>query len=255
MRRFAVFPALPVLLVLLAGCGVPAAPVTAGETTAAPAPLVTRSPTPIGPTVPEPSGQPDKSAAAQFGKKVRYPDGVVVYVTRIRQTTLSSLGSAGEARPGTPVSVLSSGSRTSPPTAVEILGAAALTYGPAGEAAVGAYDNGIEAIGGMIAPGKARTGTYGFVVPEEERDDVRAGVLLGHEPSPMSRPCSQGRLIRPRRGWPSGTSRSVSRILSGRERPEAIIHLRPLLPAAWCDLPGDSGEQPSNASAGAGAPS
>jgi len=31
----------------------------------------------------------------------------------------------------------------------------------------------------------------------------------------------------------------------------AIIHLRPLLPAAWCDLPGDSGEQPSSASADA----
>ena len=31
----------------------------------------------------------------------------------------------------------------------------------------------------------------------------------------------------------------------------AIIHLRPLLPAAWCDLPGGSGEQPSNASADA----
>jgi hypothetical protein len=25
----------------------------------------------------------------------------------------------------------------------------------------------------------------------------------------------------------------------------AIIHLRPLSPAAWCDLPGGSGEQPS----------
>ena len=31
----------------------------------------------------------------------------------------------------------------------------------------------------------------------------------------------------------------------------AIIHLRPLLPAAWCDLPGGSGEQPSSASADA----
>ena len=30
-----------------------------------------------------------------------------------------------------------------------------------------------------------------------------------------------------------------------------IIYLRPLLPAAWCDLPGGSGEQPSNASADA----
>jgi len=31
----------------------------------------------------------------------------------------------------------------------------------------------------------------------------------------------------------------------------AIIHLRPLLPAAWCDPPGGSGEQPSSASADA----
>ena len=31
----------------------------------------------------------------------------------------------------------------------------------------------------------------------------------------------------------------------------AIIHLRPLLPAAWCDLPEGSGEQPSSASADA----
>ena len=36
-----------------------------------------------------------------------------------------------------------------------------------------------------------------------------------------------------------------------RERRGAIIHLRLLLPAAWCDLPGDSGEQPSGASADA----
>ncbi len=31
----------------------------------------------------------------------------------------------------------------------------------------------------------------------------------------------------------------------------AIIYLRPLLPTAWCDLPGNSGEQPSSVSAGA----
>ena len=48
------------------------------------------------------------------------------------------------------------------------------------------------------------------------------------------------------------TSRSVSRILCPPPRRRAaIIHLRPLLPGAWCDLPGSSGEQPSNASAGA----
>jgi hypothetical protein len=48
-----------------------------------------------------------------------------------------------------------------------------------------------------------------------------------------------------------GTSRSISRILSQPLPAGAIIHLRPLLPAAWCDLPGDSGEQPSDASADA----
>jgi len=47
------------------------------------------------------------------------------------------------------------------------------------------------------------------------------------------------------------TSRSVSRILSRPLPAGAIIHLRPLLPAAWCDLPGGSGEQPSSASADA----
>lgn len=36
------------------------------------------------------------------------------------------------------------------------------------------------------------------------------------------------------------TRRPISRILSS-----AIIHLRPPLPTAWCDLPGNSGEQPS----------
>jgi hypothetical protein len=46
------------------------------------------------------------------------------------------------------------------------------------------------------------------------------------------------------------TSRSISRILSVVPD-RAIIHLRPLLPAAWCDLPGGSGEQPSSASADA----
>ena len=46
------------------------------------------------------------------------------------------------------------------------------------------------------------------------------------------------------------TSRSISRILSV-VADRAIIHLRPLLPAAWCDLPGGSGEQPSSASADA----
>jgi hypothetical protein len=48
-----------------------------------------------------------------------------------------------------------------------------------------------------------------------------------------------------------GTSRSISRILSRPFPTGAIIHLRPLLPAAWCDLPGGSGEQPSSASADA----
>ena len=48
-----------------------------------------------------------------------------------------------------------------------------------------------------------------------------------------------------------GTSRSISRILSRPLPAGAIIHLRPLLPTAWCDLPGGSGEQPSSASADA----
>ena len=42
----------------------------------------------------------------------------------------------------------------------------------------------------------------------------------------------------------------ISRILCLPEQ-AAIIHLRLLLPAAWCDLPGGSGEQPSSASADA----
>ncbi len=172
MRRFAVFPALLVAIVLLAGCGAPTAPVTTEDPTVTPAPPVTRSPTPVGPTVPQPSDQPDRSSAAPFDKKVRYPDGVVVYITEFRQTSLSPLGSAGKAEPGTPVSVLSVRVKNKSASAVKILGAAALTYGPQGEAAVGAYDSGIEAMGGTIAPGKARTGTYGFVVPEDHRDDV-----------------------------------------------------------------------------------
>ena len=172
MRRFAVFPALPVLLVLLAGCGVPAAPVTAEKYGRCRRPSATRSPTPIGPTVPKPSGQPDKSTAARFDKKIRYPDGVVVYVTGIRQASLSPLGSAGGAKVGTPISVLSLRVKNKSTSPVQILGAAALTYGPVGQTATGAYDNGIEAMGGTIAPGRARTGTYGFVVPEGERDDV-----------------------------------------------------------------------------------
>ena len=55
----------------------------------------------------------------------------------------------------------------------------------------------------------------------------------------------------PNKKW---TSRSISRILSRPLPAGAIIHLRPLLPVAWCDLPGDSGEQPSGASADAYAP-
>ena len=51
-------------------------------------------------------------------------------------------------------------------------------------------------------------------------------------------------------GESEGTSRSISRILSV-VADRAIIHLRPLLPVAWCDLPGGSGEQPSSASADA----
>ena len=187
MRRFPAFPALLVLLVLVAGCGVPAASVTAEKSAVAPAPSATHSPTPIGPTVPEPSGQPDKSSAARFGKKIRYPDGVVVYVTRIRQTNLTPLGSAGGAAAGTPVSVLSLRVKNKSAAPVEILGAAALAYGPTGKAAVGAYDNGIEALGGTIAPGKARTGTYGFVVPEGYRDDVLLefswDTSFAHEPA------------------------------------------------------------------------
>ena len=187
MRRSAAFPALPVLLVLLAGCGVPAAPVTAEENTVAPAPLVTRSPTPIGPMVPDPPGQPGRSSAARFDKKIRYPDGVVVYVTGIRQTSLSRLGTAGGAGPGTPVSVLTLRVKNKSASDMRILGAAALTYGPLGKAAAGAYDNGIEAMGGTIAPGKARTGTYGFVVPEGDQDEVVLefswDTTFAHEPA------------------------------------------------------------------------
>ena len=65
-----------------------------------------------------------------------------------------------------------------------------------------------------------------------------------------------GLIPRNRRKSPSepellGTSRSISGILSRPLPAGAIIHLGPLLPAASCDLPGDSGEQPSCASADA----
>ena len=52
--------------------------------------------------------------------------------------------------------------------------------------------------------------------------------------------------------WP-GADESVGKpdSVAHRERRGAIIHLRPLLPAAWCDLPGGLGEQPSGASADA----
>ena len=171
MRRLSASSALLVLL-LLAGCGVPGGRVTEEKAPVPPAPAVTRSPTPIGPTMPEPSGQPDTSSAARFDKKFRYSDGVVVYVTGIRQTSLSAQGSAGGAEAGTPISVLSLRVKNKSASPVQILGAAALTYGPSGRPAAGAYDNGIVAMGGTVAPGKARTGTYGFVVPEGERDDV-----------------------------------------------------------------------------------
>ena len=137
--------------------------------------------------MPEPPGQPDRSAATRFGKKIRYSDGVVVQVTRIRQATLSALGWAGDAKAGTPISVVSLRVKNRSPVAVQVLGAAALSYGRHGEVAVGAYDNGIEAMSGSIAPGKARTGTYGFVVPEAYRDDVVLefswDTTFAHEPA------------------------------------------------------------------------
>jgi hypothetical protein len=86
---------------------------------------------------------------------------------------LSRSGSTdGDAKPGSLVTVLSIRVKNGSAATLDTYPTGTMTYGPDGEEAPAVFDTGIEAAEGKILPGKAKTGTYGFVIPEKYLDDV-----------------------------------------------------------------------------------
>ena len=127
----------------------------------------------------EPTG-PDNPAgngtlpATTFDKTLTYDDGSTVEVTEVAAEKLSARGVANDAKTGTPIVVVTLKVTNGSNTEVEVTGSSAsMTYGPKRKLATEAFELGFESMQGTIAPGKSKSGSYGFVVPVKERGDVQ----------------------------------------------------------------------------------
>lgn len=111
---------------------------------------------------------------ATFTDKIIYTDGVEIEVTKHKQAKIGewTMVDDDSAKPGDPYTVLTIRVKNGTHDRLDLFGSATVTYGPDGEEAPSVYDDGIEPFDGTVLPGKARTGTWGFVIPKKHLDDV-----------------------------------------------------------------------------------
>ena len=192
------------LLVSTAACAVdipdPAqsAPTGVAPTSAAPIPEREPNAPEVDPTITPPSEAPTSSATPTLGedgegvpddpagkdnpslptttfdKTLTYTDGSTVEVTEVAAEKLSARGVANDAKPGTPIVVVTLKVTNGSSQEIEVTGSSAsMTYGSKRKQATEAFELDFESMQGTIAPGKSKSGSYGFVVPVKERGDVQ----------------------------------------------------------------------------------
>lgn len=123
----------------------------------------------------DPAGRDNPSLpTTTFDKVLTYSDGSEVTVIRVDARNLSAKGVANGAKAGTPIVVVTMKVTNGSEKDVEVTGSSAsMTYGAKGKQATEAFELDFESMQGKIAPGKSKTGSYGFVVPEKDRDDAQ----------------------------------------------------------------------------------
>jgi hypothetical protein len=109
-----------------------------------------------------------------FDKTLTYSDGSTVKVTKLVERKLSARGVANDAKTGTPIVVITLKVTNGSSKEVEVTGSSAsMTYGSNRKQATEAFELDFESMQGKIAPGKSKSGSYGFVVPRKERGNVQ----------------------------------------------------------------------------------
>ena len=109
-----------------------------------------------------------------FNKTLTYTDGSTVEVTKVAARKLSARGVANDAKTGTAIVVVTLKVTNGSSQDIEVTGSSAnMTYGSKRKQATEAFELDFESMQGKIAPGKSKSGSYGFVVPVKERGDVQ----------------------------------------------------------------------------------
>ncbi len=123
----------------------------------------------------DPAGKGNPSLpTTTFDKVLTYTDGSTVEVTKLAARKLSAKGVANGAKAGTPIVVLTMKVTNGSSKDIEVTGSSAnLTYGAKRKVADEAFELNFESMQGAIAPGKSKSGSYGFVIPEDERGDAQ----------------------------------------------------------------------------------
>lgn len=168
-------------LMLLAACA--STPPTDVEPGTGPAAEVSEPAETTGPT--EADSQDPSETTGSFEDQIKYPDGVAVEVTRIKQTKVTASGYAEGLEEGDPYTTLSVRVKNGSGATIDVnLASAQMVYGPDGDEAVSVFDEGIDAMEGKVLPGKSKTGEYGFAVPSKYMSDVQMEFSFDFEHEP-----------------------------------------------------------------------
>lgn len=162
MKRTAVAAA--TILVTLAACGTPT--VHPGSGPAASSGSSSGA---------KPASKKAAPTVATFNDKYVYPDKLEVEVTKVSSAKLGQYASLsdGKAKAGTKYSVLKVRVRNGSKTKVNAIGSSQVSYGPDGDPAVQVFDQNVgQGMTGTVLPGKAKTATYGFIVPTKYLGDA-----------------------------------------------------------------------------------
>lgn len=204
MRKTSSLTLAALLLVTTAACAVDIpdpgqSPSGAAPTAAAPTVAESESSTPeVDPTIVPPSESPASSTTptqgtdeegvpddpqgrdnpplptTTFDKVLTYTDGSTVEVSKLAARKLSARGVANGKEAGTPIIVITMKVTNGSSKEVEVTGSSAnMTYGPKRKEATEAFELDFESMQGKIAPGKSKSGSYGFAIPEKDRDDAQ----------------------------------------------------------------------------------
>ncbi|HYP44633.1 MAG TPA: phospholipase D-like domain-containing protein [Propionibacteriaceae bacterium] len=107
-------------------------------------------------------------ARASFKQSFVYRDGVEVKVTSIKRSTLDRRPARTKLKKGAATQVLTVRITNRSRAAVRVaVASATMEYGPKSKVATQLYGKSITSLVGTVAPGRAKSGEYGFAVPKK----------------------------------------------------------------------------------------